>query len=187
LRASEQSLAGGDEGRPANAPYLTFRLAGEVFAVAVLRVREIIELQTFTRVPHVPQWIRGVINLRGGVVPVVDLAVKFGLAESEITKRTCIVVVEVDLGGGRVVMGVLVDAVSQVVDLPRECVEPPPPFGTRVRVDFLEGIGKVEGSLVLVLDIDRVLSAEEVAKVSLSSETLAQAPPSADPTVAVEA
>jgi purine-binding chemotaxis protein CheW len=165
------------------APYLTFRLAGETFAVRVLRVREILEFQAFTKVPNVPRWIRGVINLRGGVVPVVDLALKFGLPESPITKRTCIVIVEVDLGDEHVVMGILVDAVSQVVDLPGASIEAAPPFGTRVRVDFLEGIGKVEGSLVLLLDIDRVLSSAEVETVSASSGSVSPSKAPADAAV----
>jgi purine-binding chemotaxis protein CheW len=140
------------------AQYLGFYIAGEEYAIGILRVREILEYDTLTRVPTTPPSIRGVINLRGSVVPVVDLAVKFGLPESVVSKRTCIVVVEVDLDGERAVMGLLADAVSQVIDLPASDVEPPPPFGTRVRVDCLIGMGRAGRKFVLLLDIDKLLS-----------------------------
>jgi purine-binding chemotaxis protein CheW len=142
--------------------YLTFFVGGEEYAVGVLRVKEIIEYQPLTRVPSTPPWIRGVINLRGAVVPVVDLAAKFGLPEAAVTKRTCLVIVELALEGKRAVMGIVVDTVSQVMDLSAEDVEPAPPFGTQVRVDYLLGMAKVDKKFVLLLDIDRVLSAREV-------------------------
>jgi purine-binding chemotaxis protein CheW len=144
------------------AQYLSFSIAGEEYAIGILRVREILEYDTLTKVPTTPPSIRGVINLRGSVVPVVDLAVKFGLPESVISKRTCIVVVEVNLDGERAVMGVLSDAVSQVIDLPASEVEPPPPFGTRVRVDCLIGMGRAGRKFVLLLDIDKLLSLDEL-------------------------
>jgi purine-binding chemotaxis protein CheW len=143
--------------------YLGFEVAGEEYAIGILRVREILEFDTVTRVPATPASIRGVINLRGRVVPVIDLAVKLGLDESPITRRTCIVVVEVDLGGERAVMGILADAVSQVVDLPAGEIEPPPPFGPRVRVDCLLGMGRAGKKFVLLLDIDKVIAAEDLA------------------------
>ena len=143
--------------------YLSFSLAGEEYAIGILRVREILEYDTVTTVPQTPPWIRGVINLRGSVVPVVDLAVKFGLPATPLTKRTCIVIVEVDLEGTQTVMGVMADAVSQVMDLAPQDIEAPPAFGTRVRVDYLRGMGKVGKKFVLLLDIDRVLSAAELA------------------------
>jgi purine-binding chemotaxis protein CheW len=142
--------------------YLTFYIAGEEYAVALLRVREIIEYDTVTRVPSTPTWIRGVINVRGSVVPVVDLAVKFGLPESVVTRRTCVVIVEVEIDGQQTAMGVIADVVSQVVDLGRGDIEPTPPFGTRVKVDFLLGMAKLGQRFALVLDIDRVLSAGEL-------------------------
>src|SRR5206468_11896814 len=111
--------------------YLGFHVAGEEYAIGILRVREILEYDVVTKVPTTPPSIRGVINLRGSVVPVVDLAVKLGLPEIAVTKRTCIVVVEVNLSGERTVMGVLADSVSQVIDLPASEVQPPPTFGTR--------------------------------------------------------
>jgi purine-binding chemotaxis protein CheW len=142
--------------------YLTFTLAGEEYAIGILQVKEILEYDTLTPVPQTPPCIRGVINLRGSVVPVVDLAVKFGLPATALTKRTCIVIVEVALEGTRTVMGVMVDAVSHVMDLAPPDIEAPPAFGTRVRVDYLRGMGKVGKRFVLLLDIDRVLAAGEL-------------------------
>jgi purine-binding chemotaxis protein CheW len=142
--------------------YLTFFLGGDEYAIGILRVREIIEYDVVTHVPATPPWIRGVINLRGAVVPVVDLSVKFGLPETPVSPRTCIVIVEAELEGQQTAMGVIADLVSQVIDLRPEDVEPPPPFGTRVRVDFLKGMGKLGKRFALVLDIDRVLSASEL-------------------------
>jgi len=141
--------------------YLTFHLAGEEYAVGILKVKEIIEYGTLTIVPQTPPSIRGVINLRGNVVPVVDLAVKFGMAPSPITPRTCIVIVEVDLDGEQTTIGVVADAVSQVIELPSTDVLPPPPFGTGIRIDFLHGMGKTDNKFFLILDIDKVLSIEE--------------------------
>jgi purine-binding chemotaxis protein CheW len=142
--------------------YLTFSLVGEEYAIGILRVREILEYDTLTTVPQTPPCIRGVINLRGSVVPVVDLAVKFGLPATPITKRTCIVIVEADLDGTPTVMGVMADAVSQVMDLAPQDIQAPPAFGTRVRVDYLRGMGKIGKKFVLLLDIDRVLGAADV-------------------------
>ncbi|HWZ87185.1 MAG TPA: chemotaxis protein CheW [Thermoanaerobaculia bacterium] len=155
---------------PDRAQYLTFSLAGGEYAIAVLRVREILEHEAVTRVPSTPAFVRGVINLRGSVVAVVDLANKFGLPASPVTKRTCIVIVEVASDGGHLVMGVLADAVNQVVEFAPEDIEAPPSFGTPVRVDFLRGLGKLGGQFVLILDTDRVLSAGELAAVTSAPE-----------------
>jgi purine-binding chemotaxis protein CheW len=144
---------------------LTFSVAGEEYAVGILRVREIIQYENVTRVPMTPPWVRGVMNLRGSVVPVVDLAVKFGLSETPVGPSTCAVIVEVELAGQFAVMGVMADSVDQVVDLPLTGIEPPPPFGTRVRVEYLQGMAKLENGLALILDIDRVLSADELLAV----------------------
>jgi purine-binding chemotaxis protein CheW len=143
-------------------PHLTFLMAGEEYAVRLRHVREIVEYDTITRVPSTPPWIRGVINLRGGVLAVVDLAIKFGLPESEVTRRTCIIVVEVELEGQLTPTGVLAEAVSQVVTLDAGRIEAAPAFGTRVAADYLLGIGRVDERLVPVLDIERVLSAGEL-------------------------
>jgi len=142
--------------------YLTFDIGGHDLGVAVLRVREIIEYEAVTHVPSTPAWIRGVINLRGSVVPVVDLGVKFGLSESPVTGRSCIVMVDVELDGQRTTMGVVADAVSQVIDLGADEIKTPPTFGSWVRVDFLHGMASVDGRFVLLLDIDRVLSLREL-------------------------
>jgi purine-binding chemotaxis protein CheW len=142
--------------------YLTFNLAGEEYAVGILKVKEIIEYGMLTRVPQTPPSVRGVINLRGNVVPVVDLAIKFGMPRSPLTNRTCIVIVEVDLDGEHSVMGVIADSVSQVIDLPPSEILPAPAFGTKLKVDFLNGMGKSGNKFVLILDIEKVLSGEQL-------------------------
>lgn len=152
--------------------YLTFHLAGEEYAVGILQVKEIITYGTLTKVPHTPASIRGVINLRGNVVPVVDLGLKFGLSASPVTDRTCIVIVEANINDSRTVMGVVADSVSQVVSMVDEDILPAPSFGTRVRIDFLHGMGKAGDKFVLVLDIDKVLSAEDLAPLAASATAL---------------
>jgi len=157
---------------PASAPrvaaeptqYLTFMLGGEPFAIGILVIKEIIEYSALTTVPMMPDCIRGVINLRGAVVPVMDLAARFARAPTAITRRTCIVIVEVRAaeGEGSQVVGVMVDAVNEVLDIAAQDIEPPPSFGARVRSDFIHGMGKVRGSFVILLDVDRVLSLEEL-------------------------
>ena len=122
--------------------FLTFLLADEVYAVSILRVKEIIEYGTVTRVPNMPPSVRGVINLRGAVVPVVDLVLRFKLGESKVTKRTCVIIAEFESEGEPVVMGLMADAVNEVIDLPPAEIEPPPSFGAAVRTDFLKGLGK---------------------------------------------
>lgn len=144
------------------AQYLTFHLAGEEYAIGILRVKEIIQYDAITRVPTAPPSIRGVINLRGSVVPVVDLALRFGLAATEVTRWTCIVIAEVAVDGEPTVMGVLADSVSQVVDLlPGDILEPPA-FGTRARVEHLLGMARMGRKFALILDIDRVLGEEDL-------------------------
>jgi purine-binding chemotaxis protein CheW len=157
-------------------PFLTFSLSGGEYAISVLRVREIIEHEEVTRVPSTPAFLRGVINLRGSVVPVVDLARKFRMPESPVTKRTCIIIVEVESENGRIVLGVLADTVNQVVEFRAEEIEPPPSFGTPVRVDYLRGLGKLNGAFVLILDTDRVLSAGELADAASAPEAASSAP-----------
>jgi purine-binding chemotaxis protein CheW len=142
--------------------YLSFFLAGEEYALGILKVKEIIEYDTLTCVPRTPPFIRGVINLRGSVVPVIDLAVKFGMQESLITKWTCIVIVEINFEDEQIVMGILVDSISQVIDLLPDDIEVPPSFGTKVDVDYLLGMGRLGKKFVLILDIDRVLSGQEL-------------------------
>ena len=142
--------------------YLSFHIAGEEYAIPVLRVKEIIEYETVTRVPATPPAIRGVINMRGSVVPVVDLAIKFGLPETAITKWTCVVIVELEQEGERVVMGVMADNASQVLDLGVGDIVDPPSFGTQVNVDYLLGMARAGRKFTLILDIDKLLSREEL-------------------------
>jgi purine-binding chemotaxis protein CheW len=151
---------------PLSTQYLTFVVGEEEYGVGITRAKEIIEYDTVTTVPNAPPFIRGVINLRGSVVPVVDLAVKFGRRSSAVTRRSCIVVVEVDLDGNRTVMGIVADRVSQVADLPPSAIEPPPAFGTGVRTEWLLGLGRADKRFLLLLDTDRALSHHELAAVS---------------------
>jgi len=155
--------------------YLTFYVAGEEYAVTILKVTEIIECVSLTHVPGTPRWIRGVLNLRGAVVPVVDLAVKFGLAPTELTRRTCVVMVELEYDAERMVLGVMADSVHQVVELGPDQIQPPPSFGPKVRVDCIQGMGSSGGAFVVLLDIDRVLSSSEILAASLVEDELVEA------------
>jgi len=142
--------------------YLTFLLAGEEYAISILKVKEIIEYDTVTVVPKTPKWIRGVINLRGSVLPVVDLAVKFGLEERPVTRTSCIVILEGQLENQNTTMGVVADAVSQVMDLASEDIREVPEFGTRVQVNYLLGMAQLGKKFALLLDVDKVLSTDEL-------------------------
>jgi purine-binding chemotaxis protein CheW len=154
---------------PQQSQYLSFFIDGEEYAVGILRVKEIIRYDTVTRVPSTPRWIRGVLNLRGLVVPVVDLAAKFGIRETPLTNQTCVVIVEAELEGERTLMGVAADAVSQVLDFGPADISEPPPFGTRIRVDYIVGMGKVGKKFVHILDIDGVLSANDLQAVTAAT------------------
>jgi len=142
--------------------YLTFAVSGDEYAVAILRVKEIIAFDEITRVPRTPGFIRGVINLRGSVVPVIDLAQKFGYGETQPSRSTCNVIVEVKADQKTIVLGLLVDAVSQVVDLQPDDIQEPPSFGTQVDIGFLIGMGRAGNRFVLLLDIDKVVAATDV-------------------------
>jgi len=141
--------------------YLTFMLGGEAFAIGILTIKEIIEYGHLTEVPMMPASVRGVINLRGAVVPVVDLQARFGRPASPVTKRTCIVIVETGDADDGQVIGVVVDAVNEVLELPASDIEPPPSFGAAIRRDFVCGMAKVRGKFVIVLDAANVLSIED--------------------------
>jgi len=143
--------------------YLTFTLGGELFAIGILGIKEIIEYSSLTQVPMMPAYLRGVINLRGAVVPVADLLVRFGKQPSEVTKRTCIVIIEINANGERQDVGVVVDTVDSVLDIPGSEIEPPPAFGTRIATHFIQGMGKVNGRFVILLDVNFVLGADEMA------------------------
>ena len=143
---------------PGQGQYLTFVVSGDPYAIAILRVREIIEHRPITRVPSMPAHVPGVINLRGSVVPVVDLAARFGLASTPVGKRTCIVIVEAQVDGAALVIGVIADSVREVVAMAPGSIEPPPAFGARAPIELLEGLGRIGDEFVLVLDVDRALA-----------------------------
>jgi len=156
--------------------YLTFLLANEEYAIGILKVKEIIEYDTVTTVPKTPKWVRGVINLRGAVVPVVDLAIKFGLDQKPVTKTTCIVIVETQFEGQNTTIGIIVDAVSQVMELGMEDLQPVPEFGTRVKVDYLLGMAQLGKKFALLLDVDKVLSTDELLHLSGVASSAAEGP-----------
>ena len=145
------------------AQYLTFLLSGEMYAVGILNVKEIIEYGQLTEIPMMPAFIRGVINLRGSVVPVIDLSARFGGQQTEVSRRTCIVIIEIGSEEERHDIGVVVDAVSEVLEVSAADIEPAPSFGAKIRADFIDGMGKIGGKFVIILDIQRVLSVEEIA------------------------
>ena len=143
--------------------YLTFMLGSEQFAIGILAIKEIIEYGQLTVVPLMPEFIRGVINLRGAVVPVVDLAARFGRKSSEVTMRTCIIIIEVMADDETTVIGVVVDAVNEVLEIPAREIEPAPAFGAKIRTDFIQGMGKVDGKFVILLEVSSVLSVDDLA------------------------
>lgn len=176
MAQTDTALAQGAPARDADEltqQYLTFMLAGEVFAMGILAIKEIIEYADLTEVPMMPEYVRGVINLRGSVVPVVDLSVRFGKAASAVTKRTCNVIVEVTSDSGRHVVGVVVDAVNAVLEIPAAEIEPPPAFGARIRTDFIQGMGKVNGRLVILVDVNHILAAGEMEVLTGAQEIAA--------------
>src|SRR5690554_5154736 len=142
--------------------YLSFQLQGEAFAIGILHIKEIIEYGQITAVPMMPKFLRGVINLRGAVVPVIDLNARFGREPSTIGKRTCIVIVEVGTEEQSQVLGMVVDAVNAVLDIPKEALEPAPTFGTGIRTDFIAAMGKLEQGFLIILNLDRILSWQDL-------------------------
>lgn len=150
--------------------YLTFMLHGEIFAIGILAIKEIIEYGNLTSVPMMPGFIRGVINLRGAVVPVVDLQARFGREPAGVSRRTCIVIIEIEADGEAQDVGIMVDAVNEVLEIPDSDVEESPSFGTRIRTDFIKGMGKVNGNFVIILELNRVLALEELAAVAAAAE-----------------
>jgi len=151
--------------------YLTFMLGGEIFAIGILHIKEIIEYGTLTAVPMMPEYIRGVINLRGAVVPVVDLSARFGRKGTDVSRRTCIVIIEVMSEDVQQVIGVVVDMVNEVLEIPHAEIEPGPSFGAKIRADFIGGMGKVDGKFVIILNVDKVLSVEELANITHAAGT----------------
>jgi len=148
------------------AQYLTFTLGEEVFALGVSRVREVLDYVAVTKVPKSPDFMRGVINVRGSVVPVVDMRLKFGMSATERTVNTCIVLMEIDLDGEPTVIGALADSVQEVIDIESDQIEPPPKIGTRWRTDFIQGMGKRGDDFVILLDIDKIFTTDEMLLVA---------------------
>jgi purine-binding chemotaxis protein CheW len=151
------------------AQYLTFRLDQELFAIDIVRVREVLELSSVTKVPCTPDFMRGVINLRGNVVPVVDMRLKLGMSKTEKTVDTCIVISEVVVEGERTVLGALVDSVQEVIDLDAGQVSPPPRMGSRIDSAVIRGMGKRDDQFLMILDLDRVFGADELRAAALAS------------------
>jgi len=150
--------------------YLVFQLAREEFGVQVLKVREIMGLQEITSVPQTPGFVKGVINLRGKVIPVVDLRRKFGLEDVEYTQRTCIIVVQVNQSAGPMLMGAVVDGVSEVLNIQESEIEDTPDFGAEMTLPYIMGMAKIKGKVKILLDIDRVLTSQEVTSLAMLPE-----------------
>jgi purine-binding chemotaxis protein CheW len=150
--------------------YLSFKLDEEEFALDISKVREVLDFTKITKVPQTPAFMRGVINLRGAVVPVVDLNKKFGIKDTEKTVNTRIIIGEVDIEGDNIVLGVLADSVHEVMELDPEHIEPAPKIGTRLNTDFLKGMGKRDEEFVMILDIDKVFSADDLSIVNQTSQ-----------------
>ena len=173
VNVQDQTLTGlkAAQAGPEQRQYLTFMLGGEMFSIGILGIKEIIEYGGLTEVPMMPACIRGVINLRGAVVPVMDLSSRFAKPTTPVTKRTCIVIVEVSHDDQSTqVMGIVVDAVNAVLEIPASEIEPAPAFGAKIRTDFIEGMGKVNGKFVILLNVNRVLSIEEIGAMAQMSE-----------------
>jgi purine-binding chemotaxis protein CheW len=150
--------------------YLTFKLEEEVFATDIAQVREVLEYSRVTKVPRTPDYMRGVINLRGHVVPVLDLKLRFGMNRTEQTVNTCVIIVEVQLEGEKTIIGALADSVQEVIDMDASTIQPPPKIGTRLKTDFIRGMGKRDEQFVIILDIDKIFSADDLQAVAGTSE-----------------
>lgn len=158
VRQAEPVAAGGKEGK-----YLTFSLDNEQYGIGILKIKEIIGMIPITPVPRTPEYVKGVINLRGKVIPVIDLRQRFSMGVVDSTDRTCIIVVEIESSSGTIMMGILVDSVSEVLNIKGEEIEDTPTFGGKVDTDYILGMAKMDGAVKILLDIDRVLSAGEVS------------------------
>jgi purine-binding chemotaxis protein CheW len=153
-----------DVGMQLAGKYLTFRVADEEYGLEILKVQEIIQMQAVTKVPRTPDYVRGVINLRGKVIPVIDLRKKFSIAALADTEKTCIIVVQIANGDGKVTMGIIIDEVKEVLDIKAEHIEETPSFGASINTDFIMGMGKIGQSVKILLDIDKVMSSKELAE-----------------------
>ncbi len=150
----------------ATAQYLTFKLREEVFALEISKVREVLEYTTVTKVPRTPDFMSGVINLRGNVVPVIDLNLKLGMPQTEKTINTCIIIVEISIPNNIIVVGALADSVQEVIEIEPENIEPVPKIGTNLNIEFLKGMGKKDDVFIMILDIDKVFTVEDISAVS---------------------
>ncbi len=144
--------------------YLTFTLADEEYGIGILKIKEIIGMMPITSVPQTPDFVKGVINLRGKVIPILDLRLRFGMEEMEYTERTCIIVVEIQSHTGKIMIGIVVDSVSEVLNIKGEVIEDTPTFGASLDTEYILGMAKIEGGVKILLDIDRVLSAGDLAE-----------------------
>jgi purine-binding chemotaxis protein CheW len=154
--------------------YLTFILDEEVFSLEIERVREVLDYTIITKVPRTPSYLEGVINLRGGVVPVVDLRTKLGMRAGDVTVNTCIIIVETMVDGDRIVLGLLADAVQEVLDLDRESIKPAPRIGTKLDTGFIKGLGRQSDRFLMILDIDRLFTADELITVQGARDSTEQ-------------
>lgn len=152
--------------------YLTFVLDDEVFALGIDKVREVLDFTTFTKVPRAPEFMRGVINLRGSVVPVIDLRLKFGMERTQQGVNTCIIIAEVDMDGVSTILGALADSVQEVLDIPPEQIEPAPRIGTSLNTEFIKGMGKHNDEFVILLNIDKVFSSIELESVQQQADNI---------------
>jgi purine-binding chemotaxis protein CheW len=175
-RARQQAAQAAEQVVVQGQQYLTFTVSGELFGIAIASIKEIIEYRAPTDVPMMPGYMRGIINLRGRVVPVIDLAVRFGRSRTEETRRTCIVILEVEQQEERHDIGVVVDTVSAVLEIADADIEPAPSFGAKLRTDFIKGMGKLGEKFVILLDIGKVLSVEELSLLAAAGEGPAALP-----------
>ena len=146
--------------------YLTFTLAEEEYGIGILKIKEIIGMLPITSVPQTPDFVKGVINLRGKVIPVMDLRLRFGMSSIDYSERTCIIVVEIDGNSGTILIGIVVDAVSEVLNIKGDDIEKTPTFGAKLNTDYILGMAKMEGGVKILLDIDRVLGSDELSLLS---------------------
>jgi purine-binding chemotaxis protein CheW len=161
------------EGVPSDvSQYLTFQLCGETFAIGILAIKEILEYVPLTQVPMMPGFVRGVMNLRGAVVPVIDLSLRFGKGETEVQRRTCVVIVEIEHEEQQQDIGILVDAVHEVLAIPDNDILPAPQFGNHIRSDFIAGMAKVNNKFVVMLDLTQALSVEEMSQLANTEEII---------------
>ena len=144
------------------AQYLTFKLGDEVYALDISQVREVLDFTTVTKVPRTPEFMRGVINLRGSVVPIVDMRLKFGMSKTEKTVNTCMIIVEIVLDGERLIVGALADSVQEVIELDPGQIEPPPRIGTKLNTEFIRGMGKRDENFIIILEVDKIFSTDEL-------------------------